>query len=66
MPKYVFRCEDKPFLSADGMLALYEDWRNVSSWATVPGEAKLRDRSAKKQGRPAREVRRCRCVLPNV
>lgn len=50
--EYVFRYEDKPFLSADGMLALYEDWRNVSSWATVPGEAKLRDRSAKKQGDP--------------
>ena len=28
--EYVFRYEDKPFLSADGMLALYEDWRNVS------------------------------------
>ena len=25
--EYIFACEDKPFLSADGMLALYGDWR---------------------------------------
>ena len=50
--EYIFRAEDKPFLSADGMLKLYNDWRDVSSWPAVPGEAKIRDRSAKKQGDP--------------
>lgn len=32
---YVYVCEDKPFLDADGMLALYRDWRDVSEWKGV-------------------------------
>ena len=50
--EYIFLYEDKPFLSVDGMLASYTDWRNVSEWPVVPGAVKLRDRSAKKQGDP--------------
>lgn len=50
--EYVFLYGDKPFLSRKGMLALYRDWRDVSEWPEVPGAAKLRDRSAKKQGDP--------------
>lgn len=50
--EYVFVYGDKPFLSKDGMLCLYTDWRNVQEWPEVPGAAKLRDRSAKKQGNP--------------
>ncbi|MDF2513715.1 MAG: virulence-associated protein [Herbinix sp.] len=50
--EYVFVYGDKPFLSKDGMLNLYTDWRNVAEWPEVPGAAKLRDRSAKKQGNP--------------
>lgn len=50
--EFVFVYEDKPFLSKDGMLATYADWRNVSEWPEVPGPAKIRDRSAKKQGDP--------------
>lgn len=50
--EYVFFYGDKPFLSRSGMLGLYQDWRNVSEWPEVPGAAKLRDRSAKKQGNP--------------
>ncbi|MFR7349476.1 VapE domain-containing protein [Peptoniphilus sp.] len=34
---YVFRYEDKPLLSADGVLGKYEDWRDVNSWPQVPG-----------------------------
>lgn len=34
---YVFRYEDKPLLSADGVLGKYHDWRDVSSWPQVPG-----------------------------
>lgn len=34
---YVFRYEDKPLLSADGVLGKYDDWRDVSSWPQVPG-----------------------------
>lgn len=53
--EYVFTYEDKPLLSADGMLNTYEDWHNVSEWPQVPGEAKLRERSAKKQGDPTQK-----------
>lgn len=50
--EYIFVYEDKPLLSADGMLATYENWLNVASWPQVPGEQKLRERSAAKQGDP--------------
>ena len=50
--EYVFLYGDKPFLSKDGVLRLYQNWRNVTEWPEVPGAAKLRDRSAKKQGNP--------------
>lgn len=50
--EYIFQYEDKPFVSKDGMLSTYADWRNVAEWPEVPGAAKIRDRSAKKQGDP--------------
>lgn len=50
--EFVFLYGDKPFISKDGMLGLYCDWHNVAEWPEVPGAAKLRDRSAKKQGNP--------------
>lgn len=50
--EYIFLYEDKPFLSKEGMLGCYRDWRNVSEWPEVPGAVKIRDRSAKKQGDP--------------
>lgn len=50
--EYVFIYGDKPFLSKSGMLGLYADWKDVSAWPEVPGAAKIRDRSAKKQGDP--------------
>lgn len=50
--EYVFTYEDKPLLSADGMLAKYKNWRDVSSWPQVPGEQKLREKAATKQGDP--------------
>lgn len=50
--EFVFLYSDKSFLSKDGMLSLYQDWRNVAEWPEVPGAAKIRDRSAKKQGNP--------------
>lgn len=50
--EYIFLYEDKPFLSADGMLSMYQDWRNISEWPVVPGATKIRERSARKQGDP--------------
>ncbi|MBP0975618.1 MAG: virulence-associated protein E [Oscillospiraceae bacterium] len=31
--QYVFCYEDKPFASADGILGMYQDWRNITEWA---------------------------------
>lgn len=50
--EFVFLYEDKPFLSREGVLAMYTDWRNIAEWPEVPGAAKIRDRSARKQGDP--------------
>lgn len=42
--QYVFKSEDKPLLSADGVLKMYADWTDISSWPQVPGqEAKHRE-----------------------
>lgn len=35
--EYVYKYEDKPFLSADGILNQYEDWKDISCWPQVPG-----------------------------
>ena len=50
--QYVFIYEDKPFLDADGMLALYKNWRDTTEWPEAPGEKRLRDQSAKRQTDP--------------
>ena len=43
--QYVYYVSDKPFLSADGMLAMYADWHDVRTWPQVPGqEASQRER----------------------
>lgn len=49
---YVYQYGDKPFLSADGMLAMYQDWRNVAEWPQVPGEQQKPNKLATKQGDP--------------
>lgn len=36
--EYIYYTADKPMLSVDGLLGLYADWRDMSSWPTVPGE----------------------------
>lgn len=52
--QYVYHVDDKRFLSADGMLGLYDDWHDVRSWPQVPGhEASQRERQLlAKQGDP--------------
>ncbi|WFR63051.1 virulence-associated E family protein [Paenibacillus amylolyticus] len=50
--QYVFTFGDKPFLSVDGLLAMYQDWRNVASWPQVPGTGQTHVRLAAKQGDP--------------
>ena len=36
--QYVYNWADMPFVSADGLLALYTDWRNFSEWPRCPSE----------------------------
>lgn len=50
--QYVYQYGDKPFVSADGILAVYQDWRNVAEWPQVPGEEKKTNRLATRQGDP--------------
>lgn len=34
---YVFKVIDAPFADVDGLLALYDDWRDITTWPQVPG-----------------------------
>lgn len=49
--EYVYIAGDKPFISADGLLARYADWHDVSSWPALPGQNKF-TKLAVKQGDP--------------
>ena len=50
--EYVYTYGDLPLLSADGMLALYTDWHDMTSWPQVPGATKTPQRLAAKQEDP--------------
>lgn len=50
--EYVFQCGDKPFLSADGVLSMYQDWRDSREWAEIPGIEKRIERNLKRQQDP--------------
>ena len=45
--EYVWAHRERAFLSADGTLALYKDWHDVTEWPAVPGAAVLRTLAAK-------------------
>ena len=49
---YVYSYADKPFLDADGVLAMYADWHDVMSWPTVPGAGALTQKLVDKQQDP--------------
>ncbi|MBM7631116.1 virulence-associated E family protein [Geomicrobium sediminis] len=51
--QYVFTYGDKQMVNVDGMLNLYQNWRDVQEWPEVPGAAKTHVRMAAKQGDPA-------------
>lgn len=50
--QYVFHYADKPFLDTDGLLGMYNDWRNIQEWPEVPGASQAHVRLAAKQGNP--------------
>lgn len=49
--QYVYLFEDKPLLSADGVLGLYANWHDTTQWPALPGQAQF-TRLAVKQGDP--------------
>ncbi len=49
--EYVYVVGDKPFLSADGLLAQYTDWHDMTQWPALPGQAQF-TKLAVKQGDP--------------
>lgn len=53
---YVYACEDRPMLSADGLLAemdkRYGSWKDVTRWPQVPGSENQYRRLATKQTDP--------------
>ena len=54
--EYVFQCGDKPFLSADGVLSMYQDWRDSREWVEVPGIEKRIERNLKRQQDPTEKT----------
>lgn len=50
--EYVYDCQDGPWLSADGVLATYRDWRDSSEWPMSDREKAMPLRAIKKQGDP--------------
>jgi putative DNA primase/helicase len=49
--QYVYLWQDRPLISADGLLGLYTDWRDCTLWPQVPGAVSL-PKLAVKQGDP--------------
>ena len=49
---YVFQIFDNPFCSLQGLLGMYADWRDVSSWPQVPGVEAIEKRRVAKQEDP--------------
>ena len=49
--QYVYYVGDKPFACADGLLATYSDWRDMTLWPALPGQAHF-TKLAVKQGDP--------------
>ncbi len=50
--QYVYQFGDKGFLSVDGLLAMYADWKNVAEWPEVPGVGQKQTKLAEKQADP--------------
>lgn len=49
---YVCEAYDNPFCSLDGLLGMYADWRDISTWPQVPGTDAIERRRLAKQEDP--------------
>lgn len=50
--EYVYRLADKPFLNANGILGLYDNWKDITQWPQVPGSDIKQKRLLTKQEDP--------------
>lgn len=50
--EYIFKFEDKPFASVDGILKMYKDWKNPNEWPKVANEPDIIKREIAKQKDP--------------
>ena len=50
--QYVYEVYDNPFCSADGLLGMYGDWKDISQWPQVPGTDAVERRRLAKQEDP--------------
>lgn len=50
--EYLFQASDRAWLSVDGVLALYDDWRDVSQWPRRKNERQHHENQAKTQQDP--------------
>lgn len=50
--EYVFEAFDAPFCSLDGLLSMYQDWTDVTTWPQVPGVEAIEKRRLAKQEDP--------------
>lgn len=50
--EYICEVFDKPFCSLDGLLGLYEDWHDVTTWPQAPGTDAIERRRLAKQEDP--------------
>lgn len=50
--QYVYEYGDKLFIDPDGLLALYDDWQDITSWPQVPGVAARQQQRAARQEEP--------------
>lgn len=53
--EYVFKYEDKPFASVDGMLKLYKNWKNINEWPRIAKEPEIVKQKIKSQQDPLKK-----------
>ncbi|MEG1426182.1 MAG: virulence-associated E family protein [Oscillospiraceae bacterium] len=54
--EYVFRYGDKPLISVDGVLQMYADWKDYTTWPQVPGRVEHLQKLAAKQADPTEKT----------
>lgn len=64
--EYIFKYEDKPFASVDGLLKLYKNWKDISEWPRITNEPEQIKREIQKQKDPLTKDNIIRCFLQSI